>query len=95
MKYKYEPNCHIVDYEVGVTKFKFDEKGEFETEDSKLNDWIKKNKNFLKPIQEEKKKSEKQKSVTTVDSIKCKKCDFVANNKGDLLQHYKHEHPKK
>jgi hypothetical protein len=52
MKYKYEPNCHIVDYENNRTKFIFDENGEFETDDPKLIDWIRKNKNFLKPVEE-------------------------------------------
>lgn len=87
MKYKYEPNCHIVDYEAGRTKFIFDANGNFETEDPKLIDWIKKNKNFLKPIPEEEKES--------IKLMHCKKCDFTTDNNGALMAHYRKEHPKK
>ena len=52
MKYKYTPNCKIIDYEKMKVKFQFDANGEFETEDPKLIVWIKKNKNFLKPVHE-------------------------------------------
>jgi hypothetical protein len=28
------------------------------------------------------------------DEFKCKKCDFATNSKGELMRHYKAEHPK-
>lgn len=96
MKYKYEPNCHIVDYEAGRTKFIFDAEGNFETEDPKLIDWIKKNKNFLKPIPEEI-QPELATPPETDKEIKvmhCKKCDFTTDNNGAMMAHYRKEHPK-
>jgi hypothetical protein len=50
VKYKYIPNCVIIDYEKLRRKFVFDENGEFVTNDPKLIAWIKKHKPFLKPI---------------------------------------------
>ena len=91
MKYKYEPNCHIVDYEAGRTKFIFDAEGNFETEDPKLIGWIKKNKNFLKPIEEPTGETKKE----TLAEYNCKKCDFKTDNKGLMMAHYRKEHPKK
>jgi hypothetical protein len=87
MKYKYMPNCSIVDYENLKVKFRFDENGEFETEDMKLIEWIRKNKNFLKPIEEEKR-------LPADGLYNCKKCSYSTTNKGELMRHYKHEHPK-
>lgn len=89
MKYKYESNCHIVDYEAGRTKFIFDANGNFETEDPKLIEWIKKNKNFLKPITEEQKELQTEQPKT----MHCKKCGFETDNKGLLMAHYR-EHKK-
>ncbi len=76
MKYKYTPNCRIIDYRRNKEMFRFNGNGEFETEDSELIEWIRKNKNFLKPD----------------PKYKCKKCDYETDNMGELLAHYKHEH---
>lgn len=86
MKYRYTPNCAIVDYENMKKMFVFDENGEFETEDKKLIEWIKKNKGFLKPFEE-------QAEETAL--MECKKCPFETDNKGELMAHYRKEHPKK
>jgi hypothetical protein len=56
--------------------FIFDENGEYETEDKRLIEKLKKN--F---------KHENNK-------FKCKKCDFETDNMGELLAHYRKEHPK-
>jgi len=90
MKYKYQANCYIIDYERDKTMFKFDENGEFETEDLKLIDWIKKNKGFLKPIA-----GEAKQEPAGVKLLHCKKCDFSTDNNGILMAHYRTEHPKK
>jgi hypothetical protein len=66
-----------------VLVFRFDQKGEFETEDEKL---IKR----LMP----KFKHESVKETATGDSIKCKKCSFTCSNKGELMAHYRKEHKK-
>ena len=87
MKYKYMPNCSIIDYENLKVKFKFDANGEFETDDPKLIAWIKKNKNFLKPVHEPEKPDGKK-------VYKCKKCDYTTENMGELLAHYRGVHPK-
>jgi hypothetical protein len=80
MKYFGEPGMTIIDYKKLKKVFQFDEKGEFETNDPKLITWMKKNKNFIR--------------CEETPSFKCKKCDFTTPNKGELLQHYKKEHPK-
>ena len=102
MRYKYIPNCSIIDYKALKVKFRFDTNGEFETEDPKLIDWIRKNKNFLKPVQEPKNpKPEIKKLIPEKPAkeekkklYKCKKCDFTTENMGELLAHYRAIHPK-
>lgn len=60
--------------------FRFDENGEFETEDKEL---IKKLKKRFK--YDEVNKAPKVDKKT----YKCKKCDFETDNKGVLLAHYR------
>lgn len=48
MKYTYLPNCHIIDYDKQKLMFVLDSKGEYETEDPKLIEWMAKNKNFIR-----------------------------------------------
>jgi hypothetical protein len=84
-----DPNVHIIDYEFDKEKFVLDENGEYETDDPKMIDWIKKNKNFLKPVEDEKKEAIEEKKMH-----KCKKCDFETENSGLLMAHYRKEHPK-
>lgn len=38
--------------------------------------------------------SEPQEQPQEVTLKKCKKCDFTCDNQGDLMRHYKTEHPK-
>ena len=74
MKYLAEPHMNIIDYELGREKFQFDENGEYETEDEKLIDWMKKNKGFIK---------------CENNTLKCKKCGQEFENKGLLMAHYR------
>ena len=84
MKYFGEPNLSVIDYKKLKKVFQFDENGEYETEDPKLILWMKKKKNFIRCEE------------TPIETIlNCKKCKFNTNNRGELMQHYKHEHPKK
>lgn len=93
MKYKYKPNLVIIDYEKLKRKFQFDENGEFETEDEQLIKWIAKNKKKINPI--EKVKEEPNEEIKEEKIYKCKKCPFETNNQGELMAHYRKEHPKK
>ena len=81
MKYFGESNQTVIDYKKLKKVFQFDENGEYETEDPKLIQWMKKKKNFIRCEE------------TLI--LNCKKCDFTCSNKGELMQHYKREHPKK
>ena len=84
MKYFGEPGLTVVDYKKLKKVFVFNENGEYETDDPKLIDWMKKKKNFIRCEE------------TPIETImQCKKCDFTCSNKGELMQHYKREHPKK
>jgi hypothetical protein len=57
--------------------FKFDDKGEYETEDIKLIEKLKLHFKY------------------EIENMKhCKKCDFKCTNQGELLSHYRKEHPK-
>jgi|GEM_PF-1955546 len=86
MKYKYEPNVYIVDYEKLKNMFTFDDNGEFETDDPKLIEWIRKNKPFLKPIEEPVKPQEQEKPIDE-KIYKCKKCDFESTDKMAYVTH--------
>lgn len=83
MKYFGQPNLHVIDYERCKEVFCFNSNGEFETQDPKLIDWIKKNKNFIRC-----------EDNATSEEIHCKKCDFKCSNKGELMAHYRKVHPK-
>ena len=85
MKYKYQPNVHIIDYKILKEMFAFDDNGEFETDDPKLIEWIRKNKPFLKPIEEPVKPQEAKQEK----KYKCKYCNYETENKGELLAHYR------
>ena len=87
MKYFGEPNLSVIDYKKLKKVFQFDENGEYETEDPKLIEWMKKKKNFIRC-------EETQENNTAEIKLKhCKKCDFTCSNKGELLSHYR-EHKK-
>jgi hypothetical protein len=86
MKYFGLPNQTVIDYKKQKKVFMFNENGEYETQDTKLIEWMKKNKNFIR--------CEETKKLPADGLYNCKKCDFSSPNKGDLLAHYRKEHPK-
>lgn len=65
----------------GLKGFKFDEKGEYETDNEVI---IK----ALEPT------FEKAKPEPVYRIYQCKKCDFETDNKGYLMAHYRKEHKK-
>lgn len=81
MKYFGEPYSHIIDYDRGKEVFCFDENGEHETNDLKLIDWMKKNKNFIWCAE--------TKKTAKSDKIQCNICSTEFDNKGKLLAHMK------
>lgn len=83
MKYFGEPLSFVVDYEKLKHVFQFDKNGTYETDDEKLIQWMKKRKPHIKAEEN-----------AASDIIKCKKCNFTADNKGNLMAHYRKEHPK-
>ena len=83
MRYYGTPGLSVIDYKKLKKVFQFDENGEYETQDPKLIEWMKKKKNFIRC---------EEIAVETI--LNCKKCKFTTNNRGELLQHYKREHKK-
>ena len=90
MKYKYEPNVYIVDYEKLKNMFAFDNNGEFETDDPKLIEWIRKNKPNLKPIDEP-----VAARSQTEKKYKCKYCNYETENKANLAHYREHKAQKR
>jgi uncharacterized C2H2 Zn-finger protein len=87
MKYSGEPRCSVIDYDRLKTVFVFDENGEFETQDPKLIEWMKKNKNFIKAVEAEDAGDDAQ-----APCLSCPHCDFTAKNKGGLSSHIRAKH---
>lgn len=91
MKFIAEPNLYVklnnkgAQRTTGLKGFCFDEKGEYTTENEILIGILKQNFKV--------KEEYENKQVETV-SFKCKKCDFETDNKGELLAHYRKDHPK-
>lgn len=93
-----QPSQHIIDYEKCKEVFCFDANGEFETDDLKRIEWIKKNKPFIRHEEIKIENASAQKPGTNETAkgnvMNCKKCDFTCSNKGELLAHYRKEHKK-
>jgi len=102
MKYTHEPNVTVMDF-IKVKKiFQFDDKGEFETEDKNIIEFMAKYKSFIKCEENEIEIIKEVEEVKIngnikeeIKIIKCKKCDFETDNKGELLAHYRKDHKKK
>lgn len=92
MKFQYKPNCAIIDYDKMVKICTFDENGFFETDNPKLIKRLQKSRK-IKQVTEEKPKTKPEEVKEKV--YKCKKCKFTTTNMGELLAHYRNEHPKK
>jgi hypothetical protein len=81
MKFKSEPNLYvrisnkIVQRTTGLKSFKFDDKGEYETENSMMINVLSQNFKVIEEVKEE--------------LFQCKKCEFETDNKGELLAHYR------
>lgn len=94
MRFKAEPNLYVrfslpLQRALGGKKgFYFDAEGRFETEIPVL----------IKALsrQFEIDSDEIENKVDSTDAIRrCKKCDYTCDNQGDLLAHYRKQHPKK
>lgn len=69
-----------------LKSFRFDSEGKFETENPRLINALKRRFKYdIEVVAEEKEETLKH----------CKKCDFTSTNQGELLKHYREEHPKK
>ena len=106
MKFYGTPNMGVYERknrkDVGKIKrpklvFRFDEMGEFVTDDEKLIPRLVKKFRFeetnttlpAKPIEAE------EVEIRTENTLRhCKKCDFVCATQGELLKHYRENHPK-
>ena len=69
---------------------RFDDKGEFETDNPRLIARLKTRFEFG-----EKTEPKEKKKLPADGFYNCKKCDYKTDNKGELLAHYRTEHPKK
>jgi hypothetical protein len=84
MKFQGKPNEHVVVFHPKINEpknIKFDANGVFETHNKTLAIRMKKK----YPVVGE---------APQVELKKCKKCDFTCENQGELMRHYKIEHPK-
>jgi hypothetical protein len=94
MKFQGKPNLTIVDYKRLVAICTFDENGFFETDDPNKIKYLTTKTTSAKVVEESPKETQKEeKKLPTV--YNCKKCDFKTENQGDLLVHYRTNHPKK
>ena len=74
--------------------FRFDANGEYVTDDEKLIARLIKR---FKHDETETAKTTTTETTEKTDEIKlrhCKKCDFTCNTQGELLKHYREQHPK-
>lgn len=93
MRFKAEPNLYVrfslpLQRALGKKGFYFDAEGRFETEIPVL----------VKALsrQFEIDSDEIENKVVSTEAIRrCKKCDFTCDNQGELLAHYRKNHPKK
>jgi hypothetical protein len=87
------PNLHIIrDRQLGFNGrseryllCKFDENGEFESDDPEV---IRQLRNIYRHDETVEQQDDKPKTM------KCKKCSFETENKGELLAHYRKDHKK-
>ena len=97
MKFKAEPNLYVrinnkyVQRVTGKKGFYFDGEGIYETDTELMIKVLSQNFHVV----EEKINIEKSVKVSQGEKIKhCKKCEFTCANQGELLKHYRTEHPK-
>jgi hypothetical protein len=97
MKFQYKPNCAIIDYDKMVRICTFDENGFFETDNPKLIKRLQKSRKIKQVLEEKPQEVPKEvpKKEPAEKVYTCKKCKFTTTNMGELLAHYRIDHPKK
>jgi len=97
VKFQYKPNCAIIDYDKMVRICTFDENGFFETDNPKLIKRLQKSRKIKQVLEEKPQEVLKEvpKKEPEEKVYKCKKCKFTTTNMGELLAHYRIDHPKK
>lgn len=99
MKFKAEPNLYvrisnkIVQRTTGLKGLKFDENGEYETENPMMINVLNQNFEKSEEIKEVVEEIKEPIEAIEVKLFKCKKCEFETDSKGELLAHYR-EHKK-
>ena len=88
MKFQYKPNVTIVDYDKMINICTFDDNGFYETDNPNKIKYLTTKATRVKVVEEP--KDEPKEKVYT-----CKKCKFTTTNMGELLAHYRIDHPKK
>lgn len=104
MKFYAEPNLYVRFTErhrkmFGVCGFKFNDKGEFDTNNPF---WIRLLCQQFKHEEQETTVEQNEEEITAessedIDEPKlrhCKKCEFTCETQGELLKHYREVHPK-
>jgi len=101
MKFKAEPNLYVriankyVQRVTGKKGFYFDDKGEYTTENEVLIKVISQNFEIVEEVAEVVKEVEEiVEGKAETKQRHCKKCDFTCETQGEILKHYKTEHPK-
>jgi hypothetical protein len=91
MRFKAEPNLYVrfslpLQRATGRKGLYFKEDGTYETESPIL----------IKALSRQFDIDESENKVTSTEATRrCKKCDFTCTNQGELLKHYRENHPKK
>jgi len=91
MRFKAEPNLYVrfslpLQRATGRKGLYFKEDGTFETESPVL----------IKALSRQFEIDESENKGNSTETIRrCKKCDFTCNGQGELLKHYRENHPKK
>lgn len=92
MKFQYKPNVTIVDYDKMINICTFDDNGFYETDNPNKIKYLTTKATSVKVVDEPK---EEPKKETAEKVYACKKCKFTTTNMGELLAHYRIDHPKK
>lgn len=105
MKFYAEPNLYVRISEryrrfFPFKGFRFDENGVFETEHERLIRLMKQNFQYEEKASPTEETPNPENNASTSETIqpkafrKCKKCDFTCDSQGELLRHYRAQHPK-
>jgi hypothetical protein len=95
MKYKSEPNLYVkinnkyVQRVTGKKGFSFDSDGVYETDNELLIKVLSQNFTI-----DEQSNEENNSQGEEIKLKNCKKCEFTCKTQGEILKHYKEDHPK-